>query len=158
MLAEAGVDASVLECGAHWPYREAFQREMAARGETPGALHDNCSGKHAGFICLACHRAGATPLFDFAKGYVQASHPVMREVDAGAADRHRLGPVEGAAGIDGCSIPTFGIPLQHLARAFARVGTGVGLGADEARPRGACARRWRRHRSWWPAPTASTRA
>jgi L-asparaginase II len=36
-------------------------------------------------------------------------------------------------GIDGCSIPTFGIPLQHLARAFARVGTGIGLGTDEAR-------------------------
>jgi L-asparaginase II len=36
-------------------------------------------------------------------------------------------------GIDGCSIPTFGIPLQHLARAFARVGSGVGLSADHAR-------------------------
>jgi L-asparaginase II len=132
MLAKAGVDASVLECGAHWPYREAFQREMATRGETPGALHNNCSGKHAGFICVACQRAGATPLFDFAKGYVQASHPVMREVTQALQAATGWDLSKAPQGIDGCSIPTFGIPLQHLARAFARVGTGVGLGADEA--------------------------
>ena len=29
-------------------------RAMAARGEVPRSLHNNCSGKHAGFVCLAC--------------------------------------------------------------------------------------------------------
>ena len=63
--------------------REAVQREMAARGEMPTALHNNCSGKHAGFVCLACHtsrRAGGRALSDPVQGYVQAGHPVMREV------------------------------------------------------------------------------
>jgi len=133
MLAKAGADAGVLECGTHWPYREAFQREMAARGEAPGALHNNCSGKHAGFVCLACHRAGSTPLFDFAKGYVRSSHPVMREVTQALQSATGWDLSKAPQGVDGCSIPTFGIPLQHLARAFARVGTGVGLSADEAR-------------------------
>ncbi|MGL6110142.1 MAG: asparaginase [Rubrivivax sp.] len=133
MLAKAGMDQGVLECGAHWPYREAFQREMAARGETPGALHNNCSGKHAGFVCLACRMAGGVDLRQYAKGYVQAAHPVMREVT------HALQSATGwdlsatVHGIDGCSIPTYGIPLQHLALAFARVGTGTGLSEGHAR-------------------------
>ncbi len=83
MLAKAGLDAGVLECGAHWPYREAFQREMAQRGETPSALHNNCSGKHAGFVCLGCALAAQRNEDDarsFLRGYVDADHPVMREV------------------------------------------------------------------------------
>jgi L-asparaginase II len=144
MLAKAGVDVQALECGAHWPYREAFQREMAARGETPSALHNNCSGKHAGFVCLACHMSGKSTdggaLRAFAKGYVQAGHAVMREV------RHALQSSTGwdlsitPQGIDGCSIPTYAIPLQHLALAFARVGTGNRLSEGHAR----AARRLRR--------------
>jgi L-asparaginase II len=133
MLAKAGVDMRVLECGAHWPYREAFQREMAARGQTPSALHNNCSGKHAGFICLACRMAGDQPLFDYAKGYVKAEHPVMREVTHALQTATGWDLSTAPQGIDGCSIPTFGIPLQHLARAFARVGTGVGLSDGHAR-------------------------
>ena len=133
MLARAGVDLRALECGAHWPYHEAFQREMAARGETPSALHNNCSGKHAGFICLACRMAGEQPLFDYAKGYVGAGHPVMREVTQALQATTGWDLATAPQGIDGCSIPTFGIPLLHLARAFARVGSGIGLSPDHAR-------------------------
>ncbi len=136
MLAKAGLDAGVLECGAHWPYREAFQREMAQRGETPSALHNNCSGKHAGFVCLGCAIAGQRGDSDvrgFLRGYVAIDHPVMQEV--GHALQATTGwDLAGAPrGTDGCSIPTFGIPLRHLATAFARVGTGVGLSAEHGR-------------------------
>ena len=37
MLAKAGLDAGALECGAHWPYREAVQRALAAAGRAPDA-------------------------------------------------------------------------------------------------------------------------
>ena len=133
MLAKAGLDAEALECGAHWPYREAFQREMAARGESPSALHNNCSGKHAGFVCLACHRAGITPLRDFARGYVRPEHAVMREVSQALQAATGWDLARSAHGTDGCSIPTYAIPLRHLALAFARVATGQGLDADHAR-------------------------
>ena len=59
MLAKAGFDAGVLECGAHWPYEEAANHALAASGATPSALHNNCSGKHAGFVCLGCVRVRA---------------------------------------------------------------------------------------------------
>ena len=121
MLAKAGQDVSCLECGTHWPMGEAANRALAAQGGQPNALHNNCSGKHAGFICLACG-TGEDP-----KGYVSADHPVQRMV------RETLEDVTGAchtaekSGIDGCSIPTYAIPLPSLAFGFAKFGTGAGL-------------------------------
>ena len=121
MLAKAGQDAGCLECGVHWPMGEAANRALAAKGGSPSALHNNCSGKHAGFICLACG------LNESPKGYVSADHPVQRSV------REALEDITGAchtaekSGIDGCSIPTYAIPLPSLAFGFARFGTGIGL-------------------------------
>ena len=133
MLAKAGLDANALECGAHWPYLESAARALAAQGREPSALHNNCSGKHAGFLCLACALHGGRPdLQQYVRGYVGAEHPVMREVTSAlqAATGHDLGNTP--QGIDGCSIPTFAIPLRHLAHAFARVGTGTGLSTGHA--------------------------
>ncbi len=134
MLAKAGLDASALECGAHWPYAEAAARELAREGRSPSALHNNCSGKHAGFVCLGCHLAGGRERArEFVHGYVQPGHAVMREVTAAlqATTGHDLAAT--ARGIDGCSIPTYAIPLRALALAFARVGSGVGLSAGHAK-------------------------
>lgn len=131
MLAKAGVDAGVLECGAHWPYREPRMREMAARGETPTPLHNNCSGKHAGFVCLACALMGwndsGIELRRYVKGYVAPAHPVMREVSDALQATTGFDLATAARGTDGCSIPTYAIPLRHLALAFARFGSGAGL-------------------------------
>ncbi len=121
MLAKAGLDAGCLECGAHWPMGDRAARALAATGAEPTALHNNCSGKHAGFICLACE-AGVDPT-----GYVQAGHRVQHDV------RGALEAVTGARhdahlrGVDGCSIPTYAVPLASLALGFARFGSGHGL-------------------------------
>jgi L-asparaginase II len=139
MLARAGLDAEALECGAHWPYREPIQRQMAAAGVEPSALHNNCSGKHAGFLCVACRMAGGADVRRYARGYVGAEHPVMREVTAAMQATTGFDLAATARGTDGCSIPTYAIPLRHLAHAFARVGTGVGLSTAHA----AAARRLR---------------
>jgi L-asparaginase II len=124
MLTKAGQDAGCLECGVHWPMGEDANRNLAAKGGSPSALHNNCSGKHAGFICLACGH-GQNP-----KGYVLADHPVQRSV------REALEDITGAchslekSGIDGCSIPTYAIRLPSLAFGFARFGSGIGLPGD----------------------------
>jgi L-asparaginase II len=134
MLMKAGLDVGALECGAHWPYNETAARALAAHHEAPSALHNNCSGKHGGFLCLACAlHGGKADLQRFARGYVGPEHPVMREVTAAlqAATGHDLAAAP--RGTDGCSIPTFAIPLRALALAFARVGTGAGLSAEHAR-------------------------
>jgi L-asparaginase II len=120
-LRAAGRDAGCLECGSHWPSHAEATRALAATGSQPSALHNNCSGKHAGFVCLACG-LDADP-----RGYVQPEHLVQREVKAAleAVTSHVL--PQGSHGIDGCSIPTYAIPLRALALGFARIGTGHGL-------------------------------
>jgi L-asparaginase II len=135
MLAKAGVDAMALECGTHWPYHDASIKAMAAVGDKPSALHNNCSGKHSGFVCVGCLMAAerGADARTFLRGYVAPGHPVMQEVTAAlqAATGHDLART--AQGTDGCSIPTYAIPLRNLAHAFARVATGVGLSPGHAR-------------------------
>ena len=136
MLAKAGVDPAALECGTHWPYYDGAIKAMAAAGGQPTALNNNCSGKHAGFVCLGClmseDRAGGQDRRAFLKGYVKPEHPVMREVTAALQATTGYDLARAAVGTDGCSIPTYAIPLRHLAHAFARVGTGTGLRAGHA--------------------------
>jgi L-asparaginase II len=126
MLEKAGRDVACLECGIHWPSSTTAARALAAAGQTLSPLHNNCSGKHAGFVCTAV-AAGQDPT-----GYVGPDHPTMRAV-TGA-----VGAVTGTAlgaenrGVDGCSIPTFLTPLRALATGFARFGTGRHLPAEFA--------------------------
>ena len=74
MLEKVGRDGGCLECGSHWPLDQEAMRAMAARGEVPRSLHNNCSGKHAGFVCLACAE-GHDP-----RGYIRPDHPVQEQV------------------------------------------------------------------------------
>ena len=137
MLARAGLDAGALECGSHWPSHQLSAQALARSGEAPSALHNNCSGKHAGFLCLAC-ATGADH-----HGYVAATHPVQREVKAALEGMAGVTLADDAYAIDGCSIPTWALPLEKLALAFARFATGHGLSPERAkaagRLRAACA-------------------
>jgi L-asparaginase II len=126
MLRKAGRDATALECGIHWPTRPESLRALVASGQTASALHNNCSGKHSGFICLACDQ-GHDP-----SGYVKPDHPTMQTITAALADTTGTVLNDRNRAIDGCSIPTYAIPLRALALAFARFATGQGLAPDRA--------------------------
>ncbi len=121
MLGKAGADVAALACGAHWPLGEKAARALARSGAEPSALHNNCSGKHAGFLCLAC-ASGWDP-----RGYEAPGHPAQRA--AREAIEALTGAALGAAvcGTDGCSIPTYAVPLRALALGFARFGSDEGL-------------------------------
>jgi L-asparaginase II len=135
MLQQAGLNELALECGAQSPAFEDAARALARSGQAFGALHNNCSGKHAGFACLGClmARDQDTDPRDFLRGYVQPDHPVMREVGAAIASVTDCDLSSAPVGTDGCSIPTYGLPLRQLALGFARIGTGIGLSAEHAR-------------------------
>ncbi|TIS59735.1 MAG: asparaginase [Mesorhizobium sp.] len=121
MLAKAGLDKTALECGAHWPSSHEATIALARAGGAPNALHNNCSGKHSGFLCTCVHAGIAH------RGYVKASHALQEMV------RDAMQAVTGAAhdvdrcGTDGCSIPTYAVPLRSFALGFARMATGVGF-------------------------------
>lgn len=122
MLARAGLHEGCLECGPQWPDRLADQQRLARMGAAGGRIHNNCSGKHAGFLCVAA-ATGADP-----RGYVRGDHPVMRQVVAAMAEMTGASHDAQMSGTDGCSIPTFAIPLRALAHGFARFASGEGLG------------------------------
>lgn len=127
MLAKAGLDGSALECGAHWPMGMEAALQLAGERKQPSPLHNNCSGKHAGFLCT-CQHLGLD-----CHGYVGAGHGAQQAV------REAMEAVTGATlgtdvcGTDGCSIPTGAAPLKNLAQGFARMATGVGLPPERAR-------------------------
>ena len=137
MLARAGLDAAALRCGAHPPIHQPAAAALYRAGELPTALHNNCSGKHAGFLCLAC-AFDADP-----RSYAEADHPVQRAIKAAIENVSGVVLADDRRAIDGCSVPTWAVPLRNLALAFARLGTGTGLAPERAkaaaRLRAACA-------------------
>jgi L-asparaginase II len=121
MLARAGRGVEALECGAHWSSSQKTLIHQARTMDKPTALHNNCSGKHAGFVCACCHR-DIDP-----KGYVGYDHPLQTEI------RGTMESLTGAVlgkdncGTDGCSIPTYAVRLRGLTHGFAKMATGAGL-------------------------------
>jgi L-asparaginase II len=124
MLAAAGRSEADLACGGHPPMDRAAADALVRAGQHWGSIHDNCSGKHAGFICLACG-------MDIdAAGYEQPSHPAQKEI--AAALSAVTGAELGEPAVDGCSIPAYAIPLENLAQGFARMVTGEGMSSTRA--------------------------
>lgn len=126
MLAKLGLSKSDLVCGNQWPMYEAAARELAAKGESPTALHNNCSGKHAGMLTLAAHLKASV------QGYEHVDHPVQQQVRQAIEDMTGEAASPELCGIDGCSLPTWAMPLQGLAGAFARLATLSGLAPARA--------------------------
>ncbi len=114
ILRKIGIDESALQCGAHYPYNEAAAHAMIARGEKPRAVHNNCSGKHAGILALA------TALGAELSTYLEVDNPAQQailEFCARMSDDHAA---TWPLGVDGCGIPVYATSLRKAAMAFAR--------------------------------------
>ncbi len=123
MLACCGLDVDALACGTHPPLSRRAAADLVRAGEAPCALHNNCSGKHAGLVCLAVGM-GLDPA-----GYEGAAHAAMRAATASLAGFTATACDDRNRAVDGCGIPTYAIPLASLAGGFARFGTAGGAPA-----------------------------
>lgn len=130
MLEAAGLTVDDLECGAHWSSCQPVLLEQAKSGTPPTAAHNNCSGKHAGFLCT-CRHTGIDH-----RGYVARDHEAQERVRAAMEAVTGAAQADDLCGTDGCSIPTYAVPLDDLARGFARMATGHGLAPERARAAG----------------------
>ena len=126
LLAKAALDESDLACGAHWPVSEAATRELIRARRRPQAIHNNCSGKHAGMLAAAVH-LGLDP-----RGYERPDHPLQVMIARIISETCGVELERARMGIDGCSLPTWALPLGALAQGFARLGTGEGLSPGRA--------------------------
>lgn len=125
-LARMGLGAGDLECGSHAPYDEATAEALIRAGAAPTPLHNNCSGKHTGFLATAAHLGEPT------RGYVGYDHPVQRRVSRTLAELCGVEVERLPWGVDGCGIPTLALPLDALARGMAQLADPSRLSGDRA--------------------------
>jgi len=125
-LARIGLGVADLECGTHWPSTTAAAHALVRAGETPRAVHNNCSGKHTGMLATCRHLGEPT------RGYIDPAHPAQRRILAVFEAMCGLDLSGAPRGTDGCSLPQIGMPLAALARGIARFGAPDALPAARA--------------------------
>jgi L-asparaginase II len=113
-LARLGLDPSSLACGGHLPSHAPSAAALLAASRMPGREHDNCSGKHTAMLTVARH-LGLPPA-----GYADPRGPIQTRILAAIAETAGLDAAP-PAGMDGCSLPTWALPLRSLATAAARL-------------------------------------
>jgi L-asparaginase II len=104
-----------LECGIQEPNLPSASRALARAGGYASQIHNNCSGKHCGFL-TACFCEGLDPV-----GYTNYDHPIQAKIRELMTPFFGMSFVHTPWGIDGCGIPTYLTPLKSLARAMANV-------------------------------------
>ena len=109
-LAALGKSDDDFRCGAQIPNDEAARHDLNDQGESPCQMHNNCSGKHTGFLTLAKH-------LEAGPEYIDPAHPVQNACLE--AFEMTTGAVSPGYGIDGCSAPNFAAKLSDVARAMA---------------------------------------
>jgi L-asparaginase II len=115
ILNKIALDESALKCGAHMPFDDASAKRLRADNREPSALHNNCSGKHAGMLAFAKH------IGEPVENYLDPDHPIQRRILSTLA-RFADAPVdEIEVAVDGCGAPVFGLSVEAMARSYARL-------------------------------------
>ena len=109
-IGDLGLTDDAFRCGRQEPADIAARNALVRAHQAPAQVHNNCSGKHAGFLTLSAH-LGAGP------DYVEVDHPVQQAVRA--TFEEVTGEPSPGYGIDGCSAPNFATTMHGMARAMA---------------------------------------
>jgi L-asparaginase II len=126
ILSKLGLSPEHLQCGTHEPLHLPTTLWMRANRIPPTSLHNNCSGKHAGMLALAVH--SKLPH----EHYWQLDHPVQQQMLQTVSDMTGVSRTAVRLGVDGCGVPVFGMNMDRLAFAFARLGHSEGLSEHRA--------------------------
>lgn len=112
MLLTLGLQMESLHCGPQQPtHKKDFVRLIKSNQE-PTCLHNNCSGKHSGFLAYCKHLNLPT------NSYLQLDHPLQQEIRKITSLFYELPENQLVVGVDGCSAPIFGMPLYNQALAY----------------------------------------
>ena len=115
-LDRLGLDHQDLECGKHSPLHGPSAHALSREGQAVRTTHNNCSGKHTGFVTV-CRHLGLD-----ITGYIGSTHPLHKQHVTPAIEQAcEFGTGDQEPGIDGCGIPVWEVPLAQLALAWARL-------------------------------------
>ena len=124
LLDRLGLEASQLACGYHEPQDAESLDDVRRDPALCGPIYNNCSGKHTGMLAMC--RAEGWPL----AGYERPEHPLQQLMLRTVAECCGVAPQSVLTGVDGCSVPVFGVPLVRMAQGYARIADAVARGGD----------------------------
>ncbi|MFC2063947.1 asparaginase [Chloroflexota bacterium] len=112
---KVGIGEEDLLCGVQPPLDVSVADQLKERGETLTQNRHNCSGKHTAMLAFAA-------MSDLPDGsYINPNHPIQHKILDAVAGMCNMQPSQVIMGIDGCSVPTFAVPLYNAALAYARL-------------------------------------
>lgn len=104
-----------LQCGEHYPFKEDVTKDMKEKGEKALAVHNNCSGKHAGMLATVKH------LNEDLDTYYQVDHPHQIRIVEMIGTLCDYNKDDIGIGLDGCGVPVHALPLDKFAYGMARM-------------------------------------
>src|SRR5919199_755074 len=124
MLESMGLEEGDLACGPHEPLSPRGARLARESGARLTRMHNNCSGKHAAMLGRA-HTCGWSTF-----GYERPTHQVQQSVLVAVSTWAGLPPDGIGRAVDGCGVLEFALPLDAMARAYARLAATAAGGDD----------------------------
>jgi L-asparaginase II len=115
MLASLGLEEGDLACGPHEPLALRGARLLRESGHRATRLHNNCSGKHSAMLARALDERWPT------EGYERRDHAVQRGCTAAVAEWAGVEASRMCVAVDGCGVAVYALPLEAMARAYARL-------------------------------------
>ncbi len=112
IFSKIGLDESYLLCGPQMPTLKEDMYALIRQDILPQKIHNNCSGKHAGFLAYCVYKNWS--LHD----YIDPKHPLHLEILDIISDFHRYPKEKIRQGVDGCSAPIFSFPVYNQAVAY----------------------------------------
>lgn len=112
ILKKIGMPSKALQCGAQYPTLTEDRNALIKADKEPNDLHNNCSGKHAGFLAWCIYGGFET------EGYLETSHPLHKAILDVTAEMHEYPAEKMTVGLDGCSAPIFSLPVYNQAVGF----------------------------------------
>jgi L-asparaginase II len=122
ILQKAGANVAQLKCGCHLPMMFSTLNQTPPPDANWNALHNNCSGKHAGFLAWCNLNDKLT------ETYLEYEHPLQHAIRRSLSIWCNEKPENFWVGTDGCSAPNYALPLKSLATGYARLASTKGGG------------------------------
>ena len=111
-LSILSLNDAAFRCGPHNPSDKEARHELVLSGNSPCQYHNNCSGKHSGFLTLNKYLGGGSEYLD----YNHLVQKAVRDAFESMTETSNLG-----FAIDGCSAPNFATTVHGLARAMSKM-------------------------------------
>lgn len=129
ILQKIGMSEDQLQCGPQYPTSKKDAEALIKKDEKPKAIHNNCSGKHAGMLAM-CALMGWP-----ADTYIDPQHPLQQMILGYCAELYEYPADHMITALDGCSAPVFSVPVYQQAIGYKNL---VSTTHVDAKRQGAC--------------------